>query len=944
MRYYNFEIYANADEIRENADIRLNDYAFGNTLASVNNYIYNKKINDVDFFIYRDNGDILSAVISYNEKKVSFADAYSNILEMLKDVFHIKGIKAMPTEITMRQFFDNLTEGRRREFTNRSKVTTTFGDWIWEIYNWRIDEAKNKFYFSEILADEDYTLSEGIYDEAFVEELKNIEDHRNTSKKGANMVHYVISTKSEEATADMTKALASKLLKSKRISGKRIGLISKLDPGIYRASNSYLEDIIENNFGGIIIFDLTPRFGYSAENYTGTAEYIEQLFKKYRNDCLFVFTYNKDNPGFAYYLLPNLKKYAIPMMLKEGEGDRKAAVSYLESLIKHSEYSEYAKQAGIFLKKYPGDEFTQTDVLMAYQQFEPWCINENILKAYNYDFSEDFMLDRDEGVSSYEKLHNMIGLDIVKKQIDDILASAVIEKERKKRKGKKYEQGTMHMVFAGNPGTAKTTVARLFAGIGKEKGLLKSGAFVECGGMDLDGYVEGIRRVFTAAKGGVLFIDEAYALGLPSSIATLIQEMENHRDDVIVILAGYNERMERFMKRNEGLKSRIPYWVDFPDYTSEELTDIFKFIIDERSLTAGEDVIKEARYNLEKARYIEDFGNGRYVRNMVDRAAQNQAVRLMSAKGDPAKVKDKALYSLIKEDITMVNEGLVKERKPGVAKKELAEMIGLDAAKSVIKKAVASYKMNKLCLEKGMSKEKLAMHMVFTGNPGTAKTTVARLLGEIFRDEKILPTGKFIEVGRADLIGTHVGETAPLVVDAFKRARGGVLFIDEAYSLCDSLKGGYGDEAISTIVQEMENHRDDVIVIFAGYPGPMQEFLERNPGMKSRIAFHVSFDDYTVEELCDITKLMVKNKGMKITKAAIEKLKKSYENVHSEGDYGNGRFVRKMLEEAEMNIATRLFDEGESEITDELIKCIEECDIPEIAESKKIVKRIGFAS
>ena len=207
------------------------------------------------------------------------------------------------------------------------------------------------------------------------------------------------------------------------------------------------------------------------------------------------------------------------------------------------------------------------------------------MKAYDYNLSEDFLLDRDENeVSAYEKLNNMIGLKIVKEQIDKIITADIVEKERKKRKGNDYHTSSMHMIFGGNPGSAKTTVAKLFAGITKEKGILKSGAFVERGGMDLDGMgcVSAIREAFIAAKGGVLFIDEAYAMKSDTAITVLLQEMENQREDVIVILAGYNERMKAFMKRNEGLKSRIPYWIDFPDYTAEELTDIFKLMIHDR--------------------------------------------------------------------------------------------------------------------------------------------------------------------------------------------------------------------------------------------------------------------------------------------------------------------------------------------------------------------------
>lgn len=247
-------------------------------------------------------------------------------------------------------------------------------------------------------------------------------------------------------------------------------------------------------------------------------------------------------------------------------------------------------------------------------------------------------------------------------------------------------------------------------------------------------------------------------------------------------------------------------------------------------------------------------------------------------------------------------------------------------------------------MEKGLQRDNASLHMVFTGNPGTAKTTVARLFAEIMKDEKILSTGVFVEAGRADLVGEHVGATSPLVKKKFKEAQGGVLFIDEAYSLCDSYENGFGDEAINTIVQEMENHRNDVIVIFAGYPEPMKAFLDRNPGMRSRIAFSVEFDDYTVEELCEITKLMLSRKQMTITEAGMKKLKKNFESVKDSRDYGNGRFARKMLEEAEMNLAERICQMDETKIATEVLTTIEESDIPAIPlETKRQIKKIGFA-
>lgn len=162
--------------------------------------------------------------------------------------------------------------------------------------------------------------------------------------------------------------------------------------------------------------------------------------------------------------------------------------------------------------------------------------------------------------------------------------------------------------------------------------------------------------------------------------------------------------------------------------------------------------------------------------------------------------------------------------------------------------------------------------------------------------------------------------------------------------MCDGYENGFGDEVINMIVQEMENHKDNVIVIFAGYPKPMQQFLDRNPGMRSRIAFCVEFDDYSVEELCEITKLMLSRKQMTITEAGMKKLKKNFESIKDSRDYGNGRFARKMLEEAEMNLAERICQMDETEITTEVLTTIEESDIPDVPlEERRKIRKIGFA-
>lgn len=948
MRYFEFVLKTNAEQIEKNAKIKLKNYDYQSPIAAMNNYMYKNMKNDICYLAYREEGDTVLAVFSYDEKKDSLCEAYDYILGMLNEIFCIKKVKSEPCEITAHRFYEYFMEARRREYTSHwSRIVETANI---EVYiEQKNDRSCFRYDLKEKIISGNPKKENPMYHESVIKELSNIEAHKNTSDFQGNMVHYIISVRSAEAANDITEILMQKLAEADRLSGRRMEIISEIDPDLYKVNN-HLEELIENNHGGAIVIDLSEKFGCSSTAYGTTCEYLEKIVKRYKNDCLFVFTYNIDNPGFAYQFLPLIQKHVIPVMLKEGGGDRKAAVNYMKELIKTSEYSRYACQANEFMKLFPGNKFTQTDVLMAFEQFEPWCLNKNVLQAYDYNFSDTFMLDRDENAdSAYNRLQKMIGLTGVKKQIDQIIATDIVEKERKKRRGSAYELGTMHMIFGGNPGTAKTTVAKLFAGIAKEKGILKSGAFVECGGMDLDGLASTykIRDAFKKAKGGVLFIDEAYSLKSDMAVTVLIQEMENRRDDVIVILAGYNERMREFMERNEGLKSRIPHWLDFPDYSVDELTDIFNMMAEDRSFAVTEDGVREARTIFEKARYMDNFGNGRYVRNLIDRAVQNQSVRLLAARENAEDIRKKELFLITKDDISTLEEGIKKERKTerkvGTARKELKEMIGLSSVKAVISKAIAGFKLKKACMDKGISNERPSLHMVFTGNPGTAKTTVARLFAEIMKDEKALPSGNFVEAGRADLVSEHVGGTAPLIKKKFREAQGGVLFIDEAYSLCDSHENSFGDEAINTIVQEMENHREDVVVIFAGYSDQMKAFLDRNPGMASRIAFHVDFEDYSVDELCDITRLMLSKKQMTVTDAAMEKLKKLYESARADNSFGNGRFVRKMLEEAEMNLAERVSQLDESMLTTELITTIEESDIPEPDVKKSDKKKtIGF--
>lgn len=282
------------------------------------------------------------------------------------------------------------------------------------------------------------------------------------------------------------------------------------------------------------------------------------------------------------------------------------------------------------------------------------------------------------------------------------------------------------------------------------------------------------------------------------------------------------------------------------------------------------------------------------------------------------------------KDFKRIEAKEIEEKSKGNAYLELDSMIGLSQAKKIINKTIDYYKIGKLQRSFGIEQGSVSMHLMFTGNPGTAKTTVARLFARIMKENGILSSGHIVEVGRGDLVGKFVGWTAPLVQKKFKEAKGGVLFIDEAYSLVDGKDGLFGDEAINTIVQEMENNREDLIVIFAGYPNEMEKFLDKNPGLRSRIAFHIPFEDYNTQELCEIAKHISNSKGLELTNGALEKLSDVFDKAVLQNDFGNGRFVRNVIENAKLNQATRLAktDFDELKKSDLITLCESDIEMP----------------
>jgi SpoVK/Ycf46/Vps4 family AAA+-type ATPase len=553
--------------------------------------------------------------------------------------------------------------------------------------------------------------------------------------------------------------------------------------------------------------------------------------------------------------------------------------------------------------------------------YEDLKLHLSSLEDIKKDWKKLFIVEEDvqqDSENALFRLNEMIGMDVVKKRVNDFYQFLKYQKDRKELGFQTKDEISLNMVLTGNPGTGKTTIARLLAKIYHELEVLPRPEVIETDRSQLVGAFvgqteENVRAVVEKAIGGVLFIDEAYSLKREgqtgndygqTAVDTLVSLMtgKEYGGRFAVILAGYPDEMRIFLDANPGLRSRFPQsnLIHLPNYSNEELLSIAEKISSENDYILTEEAKIEINHRLDQERVDDTFGNARSLRNIV--------LDAIFKKGSehPQSNVDILTYTLLdKEDFEIEQS----ENRESPFEK-LERLIGLTELKGELETLVSFVKMQQFRKEKKLPTVPIQLHSVFTGNPGTGKTTVAKIYAELLRECGMLKRGHLIVASRADFVAGYVGQTAGKTKKKIREALGGVLFIDEAYSLLSQTAGDFGKEVVDTLVDEMTKHNENLVVVLAGYPNEMDRLLESNPGLRSRFKKFFLFPDYSAEELLAIIETYVDNFQYQLSEEARALLKQSIENHTFKG---NGRFATNLADEMIQAQAMRLMGVTEEE-------------------------------
>jgi SpoVK/Ycf46/Vps4 family AAA+-type ATPase len=564
------------------------------------------------------------------------------------------------------------------------------------------------------------------------------------------------------------------------------------------------------------------------------------------------------------------------------------------------------------------------------------------------------------------KLDGLTGLTEIKKIIRDHINYLGFIKLRQEKGFEESGKLSLHSVFTGNPGTGKTTVVNMLGKIYKKMGMLSKGHVVEVDRADLVGEYIGqtapkTRKAIDSARGGILFVDEAYALARQGDdakdfgkevVEILLKEMSDGPGDIAVMVAGYPKEMDTFIESNPGLKSRFTHYYHFDDYLPEELLEIALLSAEKKGVVLTDEAKKFLGEQFIEVYRTRDnsFGNARLAIGVLEEAKMDMGLRLMKT-GNIADLSKEAMSTIELADIETAFGGRKKKRADlGINEKLLREaieelngLVGMSNIKAEVNELV---KLVRFYRETGKEVlNRFSLHAVFTGNPGTGKTTLARIIAKIYKGLGLLEKGHLVEVDRQGLVAGYIGQTAIKTQERVDAAIGGVLFIDEAYALGEGSENDFGKEAVEVVLKKMEDLRGQFAVIVAGYPDNMYKFMQTNPGLKSRFDRNYDFKDYTADELFIIGQNLLAKENLTPTAEAEAHLKAYLDVLYTARDkfFGNARTVRQIIGESVKNQHLRMASLTASERTSAALSTLTMEDVAEFElKNETSRQQLGF--
>jgi SpoVK/Ycf46/Vps4 family AAA+-type ATPase len=684
--------------------------------------------------------------------------------------------------------------------------------------------------------------------------------------------------------------------------------------GIHGGSIRRVNEMFEQSIGKVLFID--EAYAIAEDQYKEIlTQFVQNLTdEKYRGKMAVILagypndmrTLNEKNPGFdrrfSYrfifedYTEPELLEMFKRFIAAKGLSLSEGCDEWILAWFKVKNRAKNAN-GGLIAKLY-----AEVNARMERRLFEDKDADDSVILSGDIPRARQYSSQPREEILA--ELNALVGLRGIKNALNKIIADVETQRIRSQFGQTEESKVGLNFLFTGNPGTGKTTVARLLGKILASYGLIDEPVVVTYTKKQLvDEYVgsgaKNVQKAFQESTGKVLFIDEAYQLAGDESkeaLDTLTNLLTDSRfkDNLAVVLAGYPGEMAHLVDSNAGLKRRFPQVIVFEDYTNDELTEIFRRMVLAQHFTIGEEALCYARAYFSFLKRGKGFGNAGEAENLLGVVKGLQGERIISL-SNPSR---EDVFTILPQDFPNfgkinVDSFRPKQGSPSSPMDKLDSLLGMEGVRSQLSQYIAMAHYAQENPQDALSTS-FRPHMAFLGNPGTGKTTVARLFGEILLEEKLLKNNNFVEVAPDDLIAGFLGQSAIKARSVFEKARGGVLFIDEAYEIYKKSKDGggnqYGESVVTALIKFMEDDRDTVVIL-AGYTDELRYFIEHsNAGLRTRVTNEFIFKDYEPDVLYGI--LMKKLGAHSVTDLFKETIREvidhKYEHRPKKG-WGNAR-------------------------------------------------------